>query len=313
MDLRSVFGASDQLKGIACLLASGVIFSFTDAMSKLLTSTYPTGQIIFFRTLFVLIPIAIMVWRKGGFESLRSRNIRGQLARGTLVVCTSFIFMTAITFMPLADVIAILFVSPLVLTALAPFFLGEHVGWRRWTAVAIGFSGTLLMIRPSGDTPLWPALLVLLMTLFIAFRDILTRQLSKTDSANATMVWSTACVSVGGLSTYFLGSHGGTIIEPWVMLDWRGIGLLAMTGTLQGVAQYFLITAFIFGEAVVIVPFRYFSLIWATIYGYLFFGDIPRPLTLLGAAIVIGSGLFILYREAKLSGRLGGGGGTKNN
>jgi drug/metabolite transporter (DMT)-like permease len=285
------FPMTDSLKGILCLVVAGAILAFTDGLSKHLTGSYPPGQILFFRSIFVFIPIAIMIMRKGGLHTVRFVNRKAQLARGLFAVLTSFMFMVAIKHMPLADITAIMFATPIIMTALAPYFLGESVGWRRWTAVIIGFSGVMLMIRPSGEALLWPALLALVATFFNSFRDITTRHLSKTDEANSIMICTTGCVMLGGLASVFLG---------WRMPDWEGVGLFLLTGTLQGTGQYFLVAAFIFGEAVVVAPFRYFSLVWATIYGYLMFGDIPGLNTLTGAAIVVVSGLFIFYREARL-------------
>ncbi len=283
---------SNSLKGIFCLITAGAILAFTDGLSKFLTDGYPPGQILFFRSVFVFIPIAIMVWRKGGFRTVLIVDRRGQLMRGLFAVITSFLFMTAIKHMPLADITAIMFATPIIMTALAPYFLGEEVGWRRWTAVIIGFSGILLMIRPSGEALFWPALLALAATFFNSFRDLATRHLSRTEDANGIMICTTACVMLGGF---------GSLFFAWRAPDLEGLALFALTGVLQGIGQYFLVVAFLFGEAVVVAPFRYFALIWATLYGYLMFGDIPGLDTLSGAAIVVGSGLFIFYREARKS------------
>ncbi len=282
---------TDSLKGILCLLTAGAILAFTDGLSKHLTGSYPPGQILFFRSVFVFIPIAAMVWRKGGVGTVRFVNWKAQITRGAISAVNSYLFIVAVKHMPLADITAIMFASPIILTALAPYFLGEQVGWRRWTAVAAGFCGTLVMIRPSGDAMLWPSLLALGVTFLVCFRDIATRQLSRTDDVNSIMICTTACVMLGGLSSALFG---------WRMPDLQGFGLFLLTGILQGTGQYFLVAAFLFGEAVVVAPFRYFSLVWATIYGYLMFGDIPGLNTLSGAAIVVGSGLFIFYREARL-------------
>ena len=283
---------SNSLKGILCLITAGAILAFTDGLSKFLTDGYPPGQILFFRSVFVFIPIAIMVWRKGGFRTVLIVDRRGQLMRGLFAVITSFLFMIAIKHMPLADITAIMFATPIIMTALAPYFLGEEVGWRRWTAVIIGFSGILLMIRPSGEALFWPALLALAATFFNSFRDLATRHLSRTEDANGIMICTTACVMLGGF---------GSLFFAWRAPDLEGLALFALTGVLQGIGQYFLVVAFLFGEAVVVAPFRYFALIWATLYGYLMFGDIPGLDTLSGAAIVVGSGLFIFYRESRKS------------
>ena len=146
------------------------------------------------------------------------------------------------------------------------------------------------MIQPSGgNTMLWPSLLAVMAVMaviMVAFRDIATRWLSKTDTTNSIMVCTTGCVMFSGLSTIVLG--------------WRqGFALFALTGILQGVGHYFLVSAFIYGKAVVVAPFRDFAMLWASVYGYLMFGDIPGIMTITGAFIVIASGLFIFYRETR--------------
>ena len=280
-----------QIKGILCLMVASAILTFTDGLSKYLTGSYPPGEIMFFRAMFVFIPIIIMTWRNGGLASIRVVNWRGQAARGLCALTTSFMFMVAVKHLPLADITAIVFSSPIILTVLAPYFLAERVGWRRWLAVIVGFSGILVMVQPSGgNAVLWPSLLAVAATIMVAFRDIATRWLSKTDTTNAIMVCTTGCVMLGGLSTIVLG---------WRMPDAQGFALFALTGTLQGIGHYFLVSAFIFGEAVVVAPFRYFAMLWASMYGYLMFGDIPGMTTITGAFIVIASGLFIFYRETR--------------
>jgi drug/metabolite transporter (DMT)-like permease len=287
--------AVNQLKGIAALVTAGAILSLTDSLAKLLTGTYPVGEILFFRSLFVFIPVFFMVYRMGGLGSLRINNWKGQILRGCCVLFTTVGFVTAIKVMPLADVIAIFFVSPIFGTAMAPFLLGENVGWRRWTAVLIGFAGVLFMIQPGSNPLVWIAVFAVAAAFTNSLRDIFTRRLSTTETNNSIMFCSTAFVLFGGMAALPFG---------WKTPDLQGIALLALTGVLQGVGQYFLVIAFRFGEVAVLGPFRYFNLIWAVIYGFLFFGDIPQRDTIIGASVVVGSGLFILWRETQLKRRI---------
>ena len=143
----------NQLRGIAFMVSSGAIFAFTDALAKILTGDYPAGQIMCLRTVFVLISIVVMVRLRGGFESVRIINWKGHLLRGLFMAATTLTFLLALKDAPLADLFALLFVSPLILTVLAPLFLGEQVGWRRRVAVAVGFCGTLLIVQPTGEVP----------------------------------------------------------------------------------------------------------------------------------------------------------------
>ena len=123
-------GASDQIKGILCVIVSNGIFGLTDALSKVLTGSYPPGEILFFRSIFVFVSIIVMVQIRGGWGEFRIVDWQRQLIRGVLLAVTSYIFVIALKHLPLADLTAMMFLSPIVLTAMAPYFLGEKVGWR---------------------------------------------------------------------------------------------------------------------------------------------------------------------------------------
>ncbi|MDE0810062.1 MAG: DMT family transporter, partial [Alphaproteobacteria bacterium] len=229
---------------------------------------------------------------QGGWRGVRVVDWRRQITRGLNIALTGLCFMFALKQVPLANMTAMVFLSPLILTALAPYFLGERVGWRRRIAVVVGFCGVLFIINPSGDGPLWPLLLAASVPCLTSMRDILTRKLGQTDSATAMVLISTSFTVAAGAALLPLG---------WVTPDWRGLALFALTGCLQGVAQFLTAYAFVYGEAVVITPFRYFMLLWATLYGYLFFAHIPEIETYIGAAIVSAAGLYIFFRERWLS------------
>ena len=292
-----------QSRGIACLIASGAAFSSSDALSKVLTATYPTGEILFFQAVCIvgatLLGIRLRDGRQrqrrgrgaGAGAPLRVHDWRRQLVRGAIFVLNSFIFVTVLRYLPLADLMALLFLSPVLVTLMAPYLLGEQVGWRRYLAVAVGFGGTLLIVNRAGDpAEIWPMLLALVVPVFGSYRDIVTRQLARTDPPDATMLVTTCCLLV---------ASAVTLPFAWVMPDAAGLGLLVVTGLLLGLGMYLQVYAFTLGEAAVVAPFRYFILLWATIYGFLLFGDIPGARTLVGAAIIVASGLYIFFREAR--------------
>lgn len=291
---RSGGAMASSTKGILCILGAGAIFSLTDAVSKVMMDDYPVGEVIFFRSFFVLVVTAAAIRWQGGWREVRIVDWRRQIARGLNIACTSICFMVALKQVPLADMTAMIFLAPLILTALAPFFLGERVGWRRRIAVAVGFGGVLFIVNPSSEGPLWPLLLAACVPCLTSMRDILTRKLGATDSASAMVLISTSFTVAVGACLLPLG---------WVTPDWVGLGLFALTGGLQGVAQFLTVYAFVYGEAVVVTPFRYFMLLWATLYGYLFFAHIPRTETFVGAAIVSASGLYIFFRETRVGGQ----------
>ncbi len=289
MRRRALTGSA---KGVLCMLGAGAIFSFTDAVSKTMLDDYPVGEVMFFRAVFVLLVTAAVMRWQGGWTQVRIVDWRRQVARGLNIALTGACFMTALKFTPLATMTAIMFLSPLILTALAPYFLGEKVGWRRWTAVAVGFGGVMFIVNPAATGGLiWPLLLAACVPVLTSMRDILTRRLGQTDSPSSMVLISTGFTVAAGAST---------LPFAWTMPDLSGLALFALTGGLQGVAQFLTVYAFVYGEAVVVTPVRYFMLIWATLYGYLFFADVPSRETFIGAAIVTGSGLYIFFREQRV-------------
>ena len=213
----------NQLKGIAALLVAGAILSLTDSFAKLLTEAYPVGEFLVFRSLFVFIPIFWMISKSGGIKTVRIHNWKGQIIRGSCVVLTTFGFIIAIRDMPLANVVAIFFVSPLFGTAMASLFLGETVGWRRWTAVIIGFMGVLFIVKPGSNPLVWIAMVALAAAFTNALRDIFTRHLSLTETNNSMMFCSTIFVLCGGVMT---------LPFAWKIPDLFGICLFALTGIL---------------------------------------------------------------------------------
>lgn len=284
-------GASDQIKGIACLIASGAAFGFADAVAKVLTDSYPTGEILFFQAVCILTATLAGVRLRRGRLRVPVVDWRRQLVRGGIFAVNSFIFVTVLRYLPLADLMALLFLSPILVTLLAPALLGEAVGWRRYAAVGVGFCGTLLIVNPAGEfADLWPMLLALVIPTLGSYRDIVTRQLARTDTPDAMMVVTTSCLLV---------ASAATLPFAWVTPDAAGFGLLVLTGLFLGVGMYLQVYAFTLAEAVVVAPFRYFILLWATLYGFLIFGHVPGGQTLLGASVVVISGLYIFFREAR--------------
>ena len=276
-------------RGIAYTILGGALLTTNDAVLKWLTGDYPVGQIMFVRGMFVFLPIALLVWRTGGSDALRINSIRGQSLRAVFAFTSGFLFITGLAFLPLADAIAITFAGPLFITALAPPLLGEHVGWRRWSAVLIGFAGVMVMIRPGAGAVQWAALLPLAASLSGAFRDLMTRRMAATETSISIMGFTNAAVVLAGLSTWPFG---------WVPLVPGDVGLMALSGMLVGGAHFLLIERYRWAEAALVAPFKYTNMIWAVTFGFAVWGDLPDTWTVIGVAVVIGSGLFIVRREA---------------
>jgi drug/metabolite transporter (DMT)-like permease len=264
------------------------LLTLNNAFLKTLTGDYPPGQLIALRAAFVFIPIALIAWRSGGLGTLRIYNLRGQSIRAGFLVMTQFLMVTSLALLPLADVTALSFSGPLVITALAGPMLGESVGWRRWSAVVVGFLGVLIMVRPDPDIFRAAALLPLLAASSGALRDLVTRRISTGESSIAILCFSTSAVLLAGMVSLLFDS---------APLDVNDLPVLALAGCLQGAAHFVLIEAFRHGEAAVIAPFKYTALPWAALLGFLIFGQVPDAWIIVGALPVICSGLYILHRE----------------
>jgi drug/metabolite transporter (DMT)-like permease len=282
--------ASVPLRGIICMLVSIVLLTVSDAIAKWLTVGYPPGQIICLRGVFVVLVILAFTAPRRRRTGLRLHNPRAHLVRAIFAAAATFLFVLGLTFMPLADAMAITFAGPLIITALAGPLLGEQVGWRRWSAVLVGFGGVVVMLRPGSGTLEWAALLLLLSTLCGGMRDIVTRRISVTESSTSMLLTTNLLlVAVGLLS----------IIQGWAMPTLFDAGLILLSGVLIGSGHWLQIEAFRWGQAATVVPFRYTTLLWAMLLGFLIWGDVPDAWMLGGASLVVASGLYILYREQR--------------
>lgn len=281
-------GSSAPGRAILCMLLGVAVLTANDALLKWMTGGYHVGQIMFCRGLFVFIPLALLIWRGGGLRSLHTDNPKGHLIRALLVILGTFLFVSGLKHLPLTDAIAIAFAGPLFIAALAPPLLGEYVGWRRWMAVLSGFIGIVIIMRPGGGVFQWAALFPLAASLTGAFRDILTRGMSETETSVALLFYTSLGVVLASM-----------VISPFVwqpvpFADW---GWFAVNGFLIGSAHFLMIETFRYGEAALVAPFKYSGAVWAAIFGYFIWGDIPDLGTVMGVTVVVVAGLYILHRE----------------
>jgi len=264
------------------------LFAAVDTIAKYLTETLHPLQIVWSRQLGLLIGILVILALRGGVI-LHTRRPGLQIARGVMAVGSASLFVFAIRFVPLADAVAVTFVAPFLVTMIAALVLREAVGIRRWTAVALGFVGVLIVTRP-GMGIVHPAVfLVLLAALLFALRQIISRVVARTDRIVTTVAY-TALVSSAIL----------TIPLPFV---WQSLstglelGLLIGMAVLAAIAETLVIKALDVADAVVVAPVHYSLLIWATLYGFLVFGQFPDPWTWIGASIIVATGIYTLHRE----------------
>ena len=288
-------GSSAPGRAVMLMLLSMALLTCNDAAMKWLGERYPVGQVMALRALCALVPLSLFVAFGGGLRTLRIRDWRNQLLRAALAVGSTFAFVTGLTLLPLADAIAITFLGPVFITLLAPAFLRERVGWRRWTAVGLGFVGAWVMARPGVGPFGWAMLIPLAAALFGAVRDIVTRRMSVTEHSNATTTFTTVAVGLAGLASLPVG-----IVLPevaWVRPAMSDLPFFLLTGILLGSAHWCMIDAFRLGEAALLAPFKYSSFVWAVALGFAIWGHWPDYRTFIGAAVIAGSGLYILHRE----------------
>lgn len=285
---------SPNLRGALLMSASMASFTMNDVFVKLLSSDLPLFQMVFLRgvlTTALLIGLAL-AFRQ--FTLKIAPEDRVPLIGRTLCeIATVVFFLTALINMPIANATAILSALPLVVTLAAAIFLGEPLGWRRMSAVAVGFLGVLLIVQPGTDGfNVW-SLSALVSVFLITGRDLLTRKLSsKLPSLSVAVITAAAVGAFGGLASLF---------QPWAPMGPREVGLL-------GGAALFIIGGYLFsimvmrvGEVGVVAPFRYTGLVFALIFGLIFFAEWPNALALAGAGIVVATGIYTILRERRVA------------
>jgi len=274
--------------GILLMLAGCLMFSTLDASVKWLSDRFDIVQLVWARYAFHLLIFVVLLPQNGLRATLRTRRPGLQVLRSLMLVASSMFFFTSIAYIQLAEAHAIGMVAPLLVTALSVPLLGEVVGWRRWTAVMVGFAGALVIIRPGIAEVQVATLLPLGMAVCYATYQVMTRMLARHDNANTTSFY-TAIVGVVALSAivpFFWTAPGAA---DWLML--AGLGLLG------GVGHYCLILAYARAPAAVIAPFVYTQLLWAIVFGFVVFADLPDAWTFVGGGIVTASGLYVFSRE----------------
>ncbi len=281
----------ETLQGIGLITLAMALLSAMDAVVKWLSPDYSTVQLMFFRSVFAFLPLAPLVLRSGWAGSLRTRSLGGHALRSLFGLVALGCFFWSLALLPLADATAITFAAPLFVTALSLPLLGEVVRARRWTAVGVGFLGVLVMVRPGVGVFQPAALLPLATALFLALMVIQVRKLTRTDSNTTIVIYYTI------ISTLVTGA---VVPFYWVTPGLTDFVLLATVGVLGGLGQLVLTAAYRRAEASILAPFDYTAMVWAVLFGLFVWGELPAPNIWLGVAIVIASGVYIIYREAEL-------------
>ena len=294
--------------GILFILGGIALISVQDVVIKWISGDYPVHEIVFIRSPIALLFLVPIIYFEGGFSSLRSGQPGLQILRGGLMFLAYTFFYMAIAALPLAEVVALSFVSPLFVTVLSVLLLGEKVGPRRWLAIAVGFIGTVIMLRP-GTTVFDPAgLMVIASAFFYASTSVLTRRLGRTDSGSSIAFYTTVFYLVSGAVVGLAIGHGRWasqghaslqfLLRRWVVPSGSDLGLLLFIGFTAGVGFYLFSQAYRVTRATAVVPFEYIAVPLSVFWGYLIWRDMPGLHTIIGIVLVVGSGLYVLWRES---------------
>ena len=273
------------------MVSAATLFAMKDGFAKYLGGIYPVMQLLWVQYSLLLLIVLPTIIVRHGWRSLWPSHIIPQIARGMMSMLAVGLFYIAITEIPLADATALIFISPVVVTALSPFLLHESVGIRRWLAVIVGFIGIIFIVQPGFQEIRFGTLASLGAGVIWAFFQIITRSLAQQEIPLVTVLY-----------TALIGTATMNILLPFywvtpVLSD--GVMLLLMAG-FASVGQALLIYAFVAAPAVVVAPFVYVTIIVATATGYIAFGDLPGLMAWVGITVIIASGIYIALREAKV-------------
>lgn len=282
---------SDNMRGAAFMLASMTAFTFNDACMKALAGDLPLFQAIFLRSLIVVAFLGVLAWKSGALRGASAPMDRALIALRTLVeMAAAYFFISALFNMPIANVTAIIQALPLTVSLAGAVFLGEAVGWRRLSAIMVGFIGVLLIVRPGGEGFSIFSIYVLLAVVCVTIRDLAARRMSRS-------VPTLRVAFVAALGVMLFSGVGAAFDAHWVEVSSTDLAkLLGASAFIVG-GYIFSVSAMRSGEIGFVAQFRYSSLLVALVLGLLIFGEWPDGLTLLGSAIIVATGLFTLYRE----------------
>lgn len=305
---------SNNLIGALCALGAAIAFSLNDVGIKFLSGDFPLHEVVFIRTLIGLgLFLVVLMPLNGGLSLMRTNRLGANLLRGVCAVTANLMFFLGLSAMPIADAVAIFFVSPLIITIFSVIFLGEYVGPRRWSAVVLGLIGVVIVIRPGTDAFQIASLLPLIAAVGYGFLHIITRQIRATESA-ATLTFYTLITFL--LSSALIGlllGHGrydgyghpalGFLLREWSMPATPDFPIFLLIGCASVAGGMLISEAYRKSDAAFVAPFEYISLPLAIFWGVTVFDEFPDLIAISGMVLIIGSGLYMVWREAQINKR----------
>ncbi len=284
---------SDNARGVIIMCVSMAAFVINDTAVKAVTETLPLYEVIALRGGLSVLALGVIGWRARLLTwGMPRADIWLVALRVVAEVAASLLFLAALVHMPLANLSAIMQFLPLAVTLAAALVFGTRIGWRRMTAILIGLAGVMLIIRPGPEGfDVW-SLMGLASVGFVVVRDLASSRISSAVSSVTVSIWSAVAVAVVGVI--------GATIEGWEPVAPREAGLIAFSAFFLVIGYITAVASMRVGDMVVVAPFRYTALLWAIVLGWALFGTLPDALTLLGAALVVATGVYTFLREARL-------------
>ena len=292
--LKNLKKGPSSLRGILCMLGGALSLTINDAMAKYLTQSYPVGQVMALRGLSIILLLIAFLFFMNNLKALKIFSWKGHLFRAGAMTGSTFFFITGLSLLPITDAIAIAFVAPILTTILGVIILREAVSWKRWAAIFVGFFGVIIILQPTSDAFKIAAIAPMGAAAFGAARDVITRAISGSENSLSILFTSMLMITIAGFLTYPLG---------WSAVKPNHIWIFITSSLLVGLAQYLMIEAFRLGEVALISPFKYSSLLWATLIGLVIWNDLPSKHVVLGAFILILSGIYLLRNEVTNGGK----------
>ena len=292
--LKNFKKGPSSLRGVLCMLGGALSLTINDAMAKYLTQSYPVGQVMALRGLSIIMLLIAFLFFMNNLKALKIFSWKGHLLRAGAMTGSTFFFITGLSLLPITDAIAIAFVAPILTTILGVIILREAVSWKRWAAIFVGFFGVIIILQPTSDAFKIAAIAPMGAAAFGAARDVVTRAISGSENSLSILFTSMLMITIAGFLTYPLGWSAVKLSHIWIFIT---------SSLLVGLAQYLMIEAFRLGEVALISPFKYSSLLWATLISLVIWDDLPSKNVVLGAFILILSGIYLLKNEVTNGGK----------
>lgn len=298
------------LRGILCLCLGVLVFSLQDAIIKAVAGTYPVSEALLIRAVVALPILLFMVHRDVGLKALASPNWRFLASRSAILFVSYCAYYLAIPALPIADAAALFFMAPLLIMAMAGPYLGERVPWQSLFAGSTGLLGVIIMVNPGGGIFEWAALLSLVSAFLYGFSQLMARKIGVAESATTMAFYQNAAYLIGAMaiaSTFTATGFHQTghpsldfLMRPWLWPSLYDFVMMGACGVIAAVGMVLLGQAYRLAPANKAATFEYTGLLWAPLWGFLFFSEIPDSGTLIGAALIVGAGLFALNAGTQL-------------